>query len=310
MLLPFAATTLARPVLIAYVPNYNGDLAAFSATIDYAKVTHLNIAFENPTNDDGDLSFDPQDDALVQKAHAHGVKVLVSIGGGGASGDKEAMKRVFYLLSPSKRKGFVAKLAEYATVHGLDGLDVDLEGPSIDGDYNSFVQELGAALHARGKLLTAALSVGYGGDQVPNDALKAFDFVNIMAYDATGPWAPDRPGQHSTMELAKENVKYWLGRGLPKSKAVLGVPFYGYGFHDGKGDEWSYKRIVATYPDADKTDVTGTTIYYNGAATIRAKGKYVVDQGLAGAMVWSLDSDAPGDKSLLNVLDASLRPRR
>ena len=28
---------------------------SFSETIDYGKITHINIAFENPTNEQGDL---------------------------------------------------------------------------------------------------------------------------------------------------------------------------------------------------------------------------------------------------------------
>ena len=129
-----------------------------------------------------------------------------------------------------------------------------------------------------------------------------------MAYDATGPWAPDRPGPHSSMAFARDNVRYWLDRGLPRAKTVLGVPFYGYGFADGKSDEWSYRRVLETYPEAAAADQAGSTVYYNGVATIRAKARYAVDERLAGIMVWSLDSDAPGAGSLLAVLDAVLRP--
>ena len=297
-------------MVVGYAPNYNGGLAALASRVDFARLTHVNIAFENPVNDEGDLSFDPQDDAMVAKAHAAGVKVLVSIGGGGASSDVALMKRYFWLISPSRRAGFVRKVADYVAAHDLDGLDVDLEGPSINGDYGPFVKDLGNTLKARGKLLTAALSQGYGGDQVPDDALKTFDFVNVMAYDATGPWAPDRPGPHSSFGMAQASVAYWLKRGLPKSRAVLGLPFYGYGFSAGKADEWTYARVVSTYPGAEKADQAGSTVYYNGAPTIRAKAKYVRDQGLAGVMIWSLDSDAPGDLSLLKALDEVLRPAR
>src|SRR4051812_30788479 len=69
----------AQKKIVAYVPNW-GDLPAFADTIDYARVTHLNIAFENPADDTGALSFHSQDDALIAKAHAHKVPVLVSIG--------------------------------------------------------------------------------------------------------------------------------------------------------------------------------------------------------------------------------------
>jgi hypothetical protein len=32
------------------------------------------------------------------------------------------------------------------------------------------------------------------------------------------------------MEFAQEAVKDWTGRGVPKGKVVVGVPFSGYGF--------------------------------------------------------------------------------
>jgi len=219
----------AQERVVAYVPNWI-DLSVFAETIDYTKVTHLNVAFENPTTDRGDLSFNRKDETLLTHAKAHGVPVLVSIGGGSASDDKTLLPRYAALLADASRAGFVAKLADYVTSHGFAGLDVDLEGPSINDDYGAFVAELARALRAKGKLLTAALSKGYGGKNVPDSVFEHFDFVNIMAYDATGPWNPKAPGQHSSLEFAMDNVAYWLKRGLPKPKAVLGVPFYGYGF--------------------------------------------------------------------------------
>lgn len=308
-LLTSAMTARAQPKVVAYVPNWI-NLTTFADAIDYAKVTHINIAFENPSNDDGDLSFNEANNALIAKAHAHHIKVLVSIGGGAASGDKALLARYFSLLTDANRAGFAAKIADYVDRHHFDGLDVDIEGPSINKDYGAFVHDLSAALKPRGKLLTAALSQGYGGDQVPGSVFASFDFVNIMAYDGTGPWNPDAPGQHSSFDLAKNSVAYWLGRGLPKSKAVLGVPFYGYGFGDAfRNRDYPYSALVASYPGAENTDQVGKTIWYNGIPTIRAKTQYVVDQGLAGVMIWSLDYDVPGKRSLLSVIDAALHPK-
>lgn len=296
-----------RPLVVAYVPNWI-DLAAFAKTIDYAKVTHLNLAFENPTDDSGELSFRPHDETLIRAAHAHGVKVLVSIGGGGAADNPVMKPRYLSLVSGPRRAAFVAKLAAYVKAHGFDGLDVDLEGPSINADYGPFVVELAAALRRDGKLITAALSQGYGGGNVPGAALGAFDFVNVMAYDATGSWAPNRPGQHSSMEFARANVAYWQKRGVPKEKLVLGVPFYGRAFGPAAARRGnSYKEIVARFPGAEQHDQAGDTIWYNGIPTIRAKAQLVRDQGLGGVMIWSLDNDAPGEKSLLAAIDSVLR---
>ncbi len=303
-------TSAAEPRVVAYVPNWI-DVEAFAEGIDYAKLTHINIAFENPVNDAGDISFSKKNDALIAKAHANGVKVLLSIGGGSASGDGVMKARYLTLLAEEKRAKFATKLAEAVSAHGLDGLDVDIEGPSITKDYGPFIHELAMALKPREKLLTCALSKGYGGEQVPDAALGEFDFVNIMAYDATGPWNPKEPGQHSSLEFAKRNVAYWIERGLPKSKAVLGVPFYGYGFGTAfKKRDYPYSGILAEFPGAENADEAGSTVYYNGVPTIRAKARFVAEEGLGGVMIWSLDYDVKGERSLLSTIHSALVPTR
>ena len=306
LLIPASLT--ARPLVVAYVPNWI-DVEKFSETIPYEKVTHLNVAFENPKDDDGAMSFNESSRALIRKARAKGVKVLISIGGGSASGDKVLKARYASLLSEKNRAGFAGTLAAYVKQHDFEGLDVDLEGPSIDENYGAFIAELAVKLKADGKLLTAALSKGYGGDKVPDSVFALFDLVNIMAYDGSGYWQPDAPGPHSSYEFAVENTRYWLKRGLPKHKAVLGVPFYGYGFGEAfKKRDYPYSLIAKDYPGAEEKDQTGSTIYYNGLPTIRKKCNYVLDEKLAGVMIWSLDGDAPGDKSLLAAIHKTLSP--
>ena len=307
MLLLASVPARAQQRVVAYVPNWI-DLSAFAGAIDYAQLTHINVAFENPKDADGNLSFDRRTDGLIAKAREHKVRVLVSIGGGSASEDRKIRNQYFELLSDARRAGFVAQLARYVTAHEFDGLDVDLEGPAINKDYGAFIEELARSLQPQGKLLTAALSQGYGGKKVSAATLAQLDFVNIMAYNATGSWEPNKPGPHSSLEFAQSNVTYWLERGLPKSKAVLGVPFYGHGFgKDFRKDEYSYAEIVGKYPGAEAADQAGATIWYNGRPTIRAKAMFVKEQGLGGVMIWSLDQDAKGAASLLSAIHDGLR---
>lgn len=306
--LQVAAPLHARPRVVAYVPNWI-DLPVFAETIDYAKITHLNLAFENPVDADGQLSFTPGNEALLTKARAHQVPVLVSIGGGSASGDPILKARYAELLGETKRMKFAASLATYVETHGFAGLDVDIEGPSITADYGPFLQALSKELKARRKLLTAALSQGYGGDRVPDTVFPLLDFLNIMAYDGTGYWDPESPGQHSSLQYAKDNVAYWLGRGLPRDKAVLGVPFYGYGFGRAfRTRDYPFKDIIAQFPGAENADQAGDTIWYNGLPTVRAKAAWAREQKLGGVMIWSLDSDAAGENSLLGALHGALNP--
>lgn len=302
LLLSAIASQKPRPLVVAYVPSWI-DLAAFAPTIDYAKLTHINIAFENPINAEGDLSLNQRNKVVIDLARKHRVKVLLSIGGGSAADDKVLKPRYFDLLSDAKRARFVEKLTAYVVKHNYDGLDVDLEGPSINDNYGDFISDLAKSLKPKGKLLTSALSQGYGGDRVPKSVFAQFDFVNLMAYDGTGNWSPDRPGQHSSLEFAKSTATWWIGRGLPKEKAVLGVPFYGYGFGKAfRNYGYPYSEVVAAFPGSDQLDQVGETIWYNGIPTIKAKAKYVRDEGLAGVMIWSLDQDVKGPKSLLNAL--------
>ncbi|MCX6847379.1 MAG: glycosyl hydrolase family 18 protein [Verrucomicrobia bacterium] len=306
-LLLTAACLQAQPKVVAYVPNWI-DLKVFAPQIDYAKLTHINIAFENPVDENGTLSFNSENQLLITQAHAHGVKILVSIGGGSASENTNMRARYFDLISAAKRAGFVAQLVAYVSAHDFDGLDADLEGPAINRDYCAFIQDLAAALKPKSKLLTAALSQGYGGKDVPDAALTHFDFVNVMAYDATGPWQPKKPGPHSSLEFAQSNVDFWLKRGLSKDKLVLGVPFYGWGFGKAfREEEYRYADLLKTYPAAVGTDQVGDTIWFNSIPTVQAKARLVREQGLGGMMIWSLNSDAPGENSLLTALHAALK---
>jgi len=295
-------------VVVAYVQDWEGS-PLNPDQLDYAKITHLDVAFANPVDASGTLSIPSHLAQLVDKAHQNGVKVLISIGGGGISESEAERKKYFNLINGNARAGFVQKISEYMDANKLDGLDVDLEGPAINQDYTAFVSALSQALKPRGKILTAAVSGGFGGDQITADALANFDLVNVMAYDASGPWQPNQPGPHSSFDFAKSCVTYWQGRGVPNNKIVLGVPFYGYGFGQAfTQDGYTYAQIVAKYPGSELVDQVAKTIYYNGIPTMRAKAKYVMDQNLAGVMIWSLDQDAIGSLSLLSAIhDAFLK---
>jgi len=292
--------SVAQKKVIAYIPNWI-DLNAFSSTIQYNKLTHINIAFENP-DANGYLSFNSGSNSIINAAHAQNVKVFVSLGGGSVSEGGPIRDNYFNLITPGNRTAFIQKIYDYVVAHNFDGVDVDLEGPAINGDYGGFVIALANKMHANGKLISAALSEGYGGANVPSSTFAAYDWINIMAYDATGPWAPNNPGQHSPYSMAVNQFNYWTGRGLPASKAVIGLPFYGYGFGASANQGISYANIVAQYPGAENLDQVGNTIYYNGIPTIKQKTTFAI-QNAAGVMIWELSQDATGSKSLLTAIN-------
>jgi len=296
----FNLSMMAQKKVIAYVPNWI-DLNSFSSTIQYSKLTHINIAFENP-DANGYLTFNTGSNAIINAAHAQNVKVFVSLGGGAISEGGAIRDNYFNLITPGNRTAFIQKIYDYVLAHNFDGVDVDLEGPAINGDYGGFVIALANKLHSGGKQITAALSEGYGGANVPVSTFAAYDWINIMAYDATGPWQPGNPGQHSPYSMAVNQFNYWTGRGLPASKAIIGLPFYGYGFGASANQGISFANIVAQYPGSENQDQVGNTIYYNGIPTIKAKTTFAI-QNAGGVMIWELSQDATGSKSLLTAIN-------
>lgn len=271
--------------------------------VPFDKLTHINLWFLNPDSA-GNFTRDFSGLApFVKRAHRSKVKVLFSIGGGSKQPQYHA------LLQDDKRSMLVSNLVGEVLKYNLDGIDVDLEGSNIDENYEKFVTELGRALRQHKKLMTSAIAVYYK-DQLTDNALAQFDFVNVMSYDRTGPWRPERPGHHSTYDHAAEDLEYFgVERKIPKEKMTLGVPFYGYGFgvEPAAGvASMNFRQIVTTFPGAETTDQwemhDGKTMYYNGIPTMKRKTELAKEKA-SGIMIWQLLGDAEGDLSLLKAIN-------
>jgi len=274
-------------------------------SLELNKLTYLNLAFGNPDKD-GNLIFDGNYDiaSVVKKGHDAGLKVFLSLGGGGTP-DTAIWKSV---LLPENASEFIAKLMDYVERNNLDGIDVDIEGnllPTILETYNPFVVELRQALHAKGKGITAALGGTTIHESVSQDALNAYDFINVMVYDKTGIWRPDVIGPHSPYSFAEEAIKFWtVDKKIPASRITLGVPFYGFDFTP-PARYIDYKEIISSDHSLAYTDSTGMR-YYNGIPTIVKKTE-LAKKTLGGIMIWELSSDVHGDLSLLRALDQTIK---
>ena len=272
---------------------------------DLGKITHLNIAFLTPDSA-GVFAVDEEVRMLTAAAHAKGVAVLLSIGGG------DPPRYLKKLVGKRHQAAFVQALAALTDLYACEGIDVDLEGDFIDGNYESFVKNLAVVLRAKKKLMTAAIATTYASHYTKT-ALAQFDFVNIMSYDKTGPWNRSEPGPHAPLSMATDDLAYWTGvRGLAIARVTLGLPFYGYGFGTNAPESLSYGDIVQLYPAARESDqltvAGGGIVYYNGAATIKAKTSLALRKA-GGVMIWQLLQDAPGQYSLLTAIDSLVRKK-
>jgi chitinase len=274
----------------------NGQASSF----DVSRVNYLNVFFNTP-GWDGKFKHLPHLDSIVTAAHNNHVKVLATIG--------NAMD--LSMIADSCSAGLIDSMVQSVINLKLDGIDVDLEGKSINKDYEGFVAALAAALKPKGLLLTAAIAT-WESPTISDKALACFDFMNIMTYDATGPWNIKERGPHSPYSMAITDLDFWtIKRHIPKERLDLGLPFYGYGFEPLKVSDYSYNKIASTYPGAEQVDSLVITraniIYYNGIPTIKKKTAYAL-QNAGGVMVWQLMSDAEGPKSLLNAVDEVANP--
>ena len=301
--------------IIGYYP-INQAMKIDTSEVPFNRLTHIMLAFVNPDSlgnlnqDFGALT------SFINAARARNVKVLYSIGGGSYQG------QYHQLLKDGKRQELIKNLVLKVTQHDADGIDVDLEegyafGANLDPNYGIFIKELAKALKTKNKLCTAALPSS-PGNVVTQDVLTQFDFINIMSYDHTGPWSPDRAENHASYSDAMDDLKYYLNTlKVPKDKLVLGVPFYGHGFGPGLSDPvipWmTYKEIVSTYAGAEWVDhwhlPNGYIMHYNGIHTIKNKTKLAMKEA-AGIMIWELTYDVPGSKSLLNAIFQAATSKR
>jgi chitinase len=274
--------------IVGYVTDWDVTVEL----IQFDKLTHINYAFLLPEADGtvSDVANSWKLDQVVARAHAQGVKVLISVGGWGEDQPFEVLA-----AQPETRANIVAALQSYVKDHALDGVDIDWEypnGAASAKNYLALMQALRAALQPDGKLLTAAVAaLGENGDGILKEVFDQVDFLNVMVYD--GPEI-----NHASYGYAVAALDYWGARGLPPEKAVLGVPFYS------RPGELTYRKLVDHNPaaaHADELDYFGQKVYYNGIPTLRQKTRLAL-QRASGIMIWALPQDTTDGTSLLNAI--------
>lgn len=270
-------------------------------SIQFCKLTHLNIAFANPDKF-GNLIFSGDIDALIKYAKSVNPDIVISISlAGGVLSQEQAANWSFLIDKPENRPALIQSILNFVALHHLDGVDVDLEWDAVTSGYSGFVIELKKSITEHKKILTAALPNNSRFENINSAALNAFDFINIMSYDSTGPWTPNNPGQHSSMSNAKEGIEFWHKlQNVPSDKITLGVPFYGYNFTYPTVTSSTFGQIVEAGTSFADQDEIGK-IYYNGRQTIAQKVVYA-SQNTGGIMIWEIAQDSFGEYSLLEVI--------
>jgi chitinase len=274
--------------VVAYLPNYSGSYGDWAGRIDFTKMTHLNLAFAKP---DGSSVWDmgaSDDDvrALVDAAHAHGVKVLASLGGGG--GDQAVIARY---RNAGDIPDLVAKLDDFVAAHDFDGVDIDIEdGGQLGANYSMFVDQTVATLRPKGKLVTAAVAQ-YLQDGMSDDTLHQYDFVNVMIYTNYDDSVNELAWYKEEKHMAPEDL-------------TLGAAFFG---TDSTGREYAYSEIMNADGNAwqgNSANVNGRTVRYTGVDAMKQLAEFSKQYG--GIMFWELSEDIDGEHSLWRAIQDTM----
>ena len=302
--------------LIGFYPNYRYNSLPPNS-IDWDQLTRIIYTFAIPEADGTiDFSAISNTSALVNQAHNAGVEVWFSLGGGGSGSDSFPSA----INLKSKRTKMIEDILTFLGNNCMDGVDVDYEqfiGTGVESNLTIFVQELAEALHTYGyKISIDVYGADWFGKRFGDEIVDAVDYFHIMAYDFSGPWAPNDPGPHSSFEQAigsgssssSSGIAYWENyRGWNKEKLILGVPFYGRDFDD-SGNALTYAQILDIDPAASAVS-QWNNIYYNGFDLIDSKAQHIVANGYQGMMIWEIGQDSTDPNySLLKRLGGILNP--
>lgn len=337
-------------------------------------LTHLNYAFAKVDANGSISLLSPKDDIgsaqtdwksikkyegnLLQlknlkKKYSH-LKTLISFGGWTLSDNFSALS-----ASPKARKQFAQECVEFCKKFHFDGIDIDWEYPCLEShggkpdDQKNFTLLL-TDLYSAAKKQQPPLLVTIAGPATSTryekidigDVHKHVDWINLMCYNFHGPWGgkDDKVTNHHSalfptkMGSASLNidaaVKYYVSKGVPKKKLVIGMPLYGrsyaissatsnglYSNYSGAGKGTTVEGIrsfadiklhlVNSYKRYWDDEAKAPYLYdpktkhfvtYDDEKSLGIKCDYIKSQKLGGAMLWQLGWDTRPGWDALHVI--------
>jgi chitinase len=336
-----------KPVIIAYVGGYRGLIGTDS--IDVWRLSHINYAFVDIKDNRAWLHNEVWDTINLRKLSElkkinPDLKVLISIGGW-----KWSKNFSDAVLTDTSTQNFASSAVAIVSNYNLDGIDIDWEYPGMMGDSNVYRPEdkqhytllfkdlrqsldsLNQITHVRYYVTTAVGSWQAYIDHTEMEKVQQYtDYINIMSYDyADG--SDSISGHHTNLYISSIDSNQWsahrsiqafIAAGVPPSKIVMGIAFYGKGWQMASADNNGlYRKTVKpargggfTYLKDSVVDKNGYKQYWDAMArapylfnaennifisydderSVKEKCKYVNKYHLAGAMFWEYSSDKKG----------------
>jgi chitinase len=344
--------------VVAYVMPRGNDLT----TIEAGKLTHINFAFAAIIN--GEIAFrfrSPEHETRTRQAVETliglkkvnpDLKLVLSVGGwGNCGGFSDAA------LTAESRGKLASSAVKIIQSYGFDGIDLDWEYPGQVGggevfrpedreNFTLMLKSLREELDKTGRHWLLTIATGADDEYFRwtqlGEAQKYLDFINVMSYDYYSGLSRIS-GHHSNLKntdlpgsipiSTEVAVDRHIRAGVPASKIVVGVPFYGR-FWRGVPDTGNglyqqgattgmykvYTELVDTYINKntftrywDKpanapylySRDSAMVITYDDPESLTLKAKYIREKKLGGFMFWEYFGDRTG--ILLETIHQNLK---
>ena len=210
----------------------------------------------------------------------------------------------------------IESLVQLAVTHGYDGIDLDYENLSASDRlaFTSFVNQLAAALHANGKLLTVNVYAKtsepgtWSGPQAQDwwAIGQVVDQVRIMTYEYH--WSTSGAGPISPVDWVGDVLAFARAT-IPTQKIMQGVPLYGYDWVGQAGVDVVWEQAMALvnqYGATVQWDAgsaspwfeyvarrTRHTVWFENASSVDAKLQVNAAYDAGGVSFWRLGGQDP-----------------
>jgi len=321
------ATLFAQNRVIAYFPHWVQYSQFTPKDVRYNFVTDIRYGYLTPSG--SELLFADESDkenflALVSQAKAAKVKLTVAVGG---VGSEAAMKEAY------ESTNLAAAVKKFQKEYGVDAFELD--GGTISAEDLPKLLKQATDLANEG----IGISIAIPGIESLASAVSGADLSKIDNFSL---WFTDEASANDPQvkpnSNTSNNIKIlaaFASAGVPKSKLVPIMPFYGRTFykanglgssHQGAGSGndgvLQYKEIMekfnkkeayaVSFDESSKSEVAvndNETIVFNGIPSVKAMAEAVKSNGYGGVAAFDISGDHKEPIiSLLVTIGQILRP--
>ncbi len=285
----------------------SGGSINWSTDVPWQDLTVAVDAFMIPNTNNTFSNGGAKNAALISAAHAHGVRCIVSIGGGGQDG---AFPTV---CTSANRQNFASAVTALIAQYGYDGADIDWESPNsaAQSDATVMMQDIYTKIKAMAPSSVDGLprtlsfaTVDYVFGIYNMTTLANYtDWLFYMGYD----WYDCPNLYNGPLNLEKSGIASITNGttwSYPINKVVLGCPLYtnDYNTSNCTASEYNVLSILhlgtpgsynSTYAEQAYTAPNGHTVYVDTAQSYCDKINYAYSNHLKGIGMWDVGMALP-----------------